>query len=96
MRELGPGAAELHAEAGRRARAAGIARLFTLGPLSAEAAAAFGEGAERFETHAQLADALVRSLASGVRCLVKGSRGSAMDVVMRAVLDATGEVDDAA
>ncbi len=96
MRELGPGAADLHAEAGCRAREAGINRLFTLGPLSAEAARAFGDGAVAFETHAALTAALLRELRPGVRCLVKGSRGSAMDLVVRAVLDAIGEVDDAA
>src|SRR5690606_7357171 len=43
MRELGSDAVALHAQAGRRAKAAGISRLFTLGPLSAAAAEAFGE-----------------------------------------------------
>jgi UDP-N-acetylmuramoyl-tripeptide--D-alanyl-D-alanine ligase len=96
MRELGPDAPALHAEAGRRAREAGITRLFALGPLSAEAAAAFGDGGMTFASHAALAEALGRALQPGVRCLVKGSRGSAMDVVVGAVLQATGEVDDAA
>ena len=36
MRELGEDAAAMHAEVGRRAKAAGIARLFALGPLSAQ------------------------------------------------------------
>ncbi len=44
MRELGPDAEALHAQAGIRARAAGLKRLYALGPLSAAAAAAFGEG----------------------------------------------------
>ncbi len=39
MRELGDDADGMHAEAGRRARSAGIARLFTLGPLSARRSA---------------------------------------------------------
>jgi len=88
MRELGPDAAVLHAEAGRRAKAAGIAQLYALGPLSAQAAQAFGADAMVFGSHAALADALRADLAAaaGVRCLVKGSRGSAMDRVVSAVL----------
>jgi UDP-N-acetylmuramoyl-tripeptide--D-alanyl-D-alanine ligase len=86
MRELGADAEALHAEAGRRARAAGIARLFTLGPLSEAAARAFGAGAEHFQSHAALADALRAALAPQVRVLVKGSRGSAMDRVVAALL----------
>jgi len=95
MRELGPDAAVLHAEAGRRARAAGIARLYALGPLSAQAAQAFGADAMVFESHAALADALRADLAAaaGVRCLVKGSRGSAMDRVVSAVLADPGLAD---
>ena len=95
MRELGPEGEALHADAGRKARAASIARLYTLGALSASAALAFGEGARSFETHKDLADALRLDLSQianpqDVRCLVKGSRGSAMDRIVTALLS-TGE-----
>jgi UDP-N-acetylmuramoyl-tripeptide--D-alanyl-D-alanine ligase len=96
MRELGLDAEALHAEAGRRAKAAGIARLFTLGPLSAAAAQAFGTGAMHFETHDALADALRDAMTADVRVLVKGSRGSAMDKVVRALLPPTGDATHAA
>jgi UDP-N-acetylmuramoyl-tripeptide--D-alanyl-D-alanine ligase len=86
MRELGADAIALHADAGRRARAAGITRLYTLGPLSQAATAAFGDGAHHFDTHKILADALRADLHAGVRCLVKGSRGSAMDKIVTALL----------
>ena len=86
MRELGPEGASLHAQAGERARAAGLARLYTLGPLSAAAARAFGADARHFDTHEALANALRTDLAPGVRVLVKGSRGSAMDRIVAALL----------
>ena len=86
MRELGADETALHAQAGERAKAAGIARLFTLGGLSAHAAQAFGDGAREFETHEALADALAAELRPGVRVLVKGSRGSAMDRIVKALL----------
>ena len=94
MRELGLDEVELHAEVGRRAKAAGIARLYALGALSAHAAEAFGEGAARFDSHEALADALKQDMREGVRVLVKGSRGSAMDRVVAALRQ--GEDADAA
>ena len=101
MRELGADEAELHAQAGYRAKAAGVSRLFALGELSAHAATAFGAGGALFDSHAALADALAASLRPGVRVLVKGSRGSAMDRIVKALLqrDATdngGDTTDAA
>ncbi|QNN71596.1 UDP-N-acetylmuramoyl-tripeptide--D-alanyl-D-alanine ligase [Thermomonas carbonis] len=86
MRELGAEEIALHAQAGQQAKAAGIARLFALGELSAHAAQAFGDGALEFETHAALVDALLAGLRPGVRVLVKGSRGSAMDRIVMALL----------
>src|SRR5699024_1694428 len=62
MGELGADAQALHAGAGKRARDAGIARLYALGQLGEAAVAAFGEGAAHFDTHAALVDALRRDL----------------------------------
>jgi len=86
MRELGADAEGLHADMGRRAKQAGIARLYTLGPLSEHAARAFGEGAQHFASHDALATALAAQLRDGVRVLVKGSRGSAMDRIVTTLL----------
>lgn len=88
MRELGADAQALHETAGRRAKEAGIARLYALGSLSAAAAAAFGEGARTFATHETLAAALRADLHGAARVLVKGSRGSAMDRVVKLLIDA--------
>ena len=104
MRELGEDAVALHAEVGRRAKASGIARLYALGALSAATAEAFGEGATHFEDHAALAATLRTDIAaratSGdggaqpLRVLVKGSRGSAMDRIVKDILaDSAGGGD---
>ncbi|NYF21289.1 UDP-N-acetylmuramoyl-tripeptide--D-alanyl-D-alanine ligase [Xanthomonas sp. JAI131] len=68
MRELGDGAEALHASGGRRARDAGLTRLYALGPLSAVAAQAFGENGRVFDSHAALIAALRADLrAAGSR-----------------------------
>ena len=101
MRELGDDAELLHAEAGRRAKAAGVARLYALGALSARAADGFGDGARVFGSHDALAQALAQDLheragaTPAVRVLVKGSRGSAMDRVVKALLPQGGTTDAA-
>ncbi len=97
MKELGEGAEALHAEIGAQARRAGIARLWTVGELSAAASRAFGDGARHFDQLAMLTESLAAALASagpGLRCLVKGSRSSAMDKVLAALLAADREGDD--
>lgn len=92
MRELGADEAALHAQAGAQAKAAGIRRLHALGPLSAHAAQAFGGDARHHASHEALAAALVAELQErddaqpGLRVLVKGSRGSAMDRIVRVLL----------
>jgi UDP-N-acetylmuramoyl-tripeptide--D-alanyl-D-alanine ligase len=101
MRELGGGARHLHAEIGDAAREAGIRRLFTVGELSEAASRAFGPGARHYESQEALIDALRHELlapadASGLRCLVKGSRGSRMDRIVTALLPGAGEASHAA
>jgi UDP-N-acetylmuramoyl-tripeptide--D-alanyl-D-alanine ligase len=95
MLELGVDAAELHAQAGRQARQAGFCRLFAVGPLAASAAAAFGVGGSSHANQAELFDALCAKLrlpvtgTGGARLLlVKGSRSSAMDRVVDALMGA--------
>jgi UDP-N-acetylmuramoyl-tripeptide--D-alanyl-D-alanine ligase len=65
--------------------------LWTVGELAREASANFGAGARHFANQGDLIAALRRELHTGVHCLVKGSRSSAMDKVVAAVLAAQGE-----
>ena len=105
MRELGADGRAMHLHAGQHAKAVGIAHLFALGPLSAATVEGFGDGARHFSSHAELAEALIAHLRSGMRVLVKGSRGSAMDRIVEQLLQhdaanarlakARGEIDAA-
>jgi len=96
MKELGEGAGAMHAEIGDRARRAGLRRLWTVGPLAAEAARAFGDGAAHFDDQAALLAALgpaLRAAPAGTRCVVKGSRSSEMDKVVAALIAGDREGD---
>ncbi len=86
MKELGETAAQLHADIGAQARRAGLRKVWTVGELAREASRAFGDGARHFDSQAALVAALAGELHAGVRCLVKGSRSSAMDKVVDALL----------
>ncbi len=85
MGELGGEAESLHFEAGRRARERGIQRLWTVGPLSAAASEAFGEGARHFDAVEDLSRELGKALHAHVNCLVKGSRAAGMERVVEAL-----------
>ena len=85
MGELGGDGARWHAEAGRQCRAAGVKRLFALGPLAAEAAAGFGEGARSFTDCDSLIRAVETDLTQQVAMLVKGSRRMGMERVVAAL-----------
>lgn len=82
MAELGADAAKLHYEAGVVAKSLGIQRLFAFGDLAAEAAKAFGEGAEAHSELEALTLALRAGLNKDIALLVKGSRSSRMERVV--------------
>ncbi|MGH9749030.1 MAG: glutamate ligase domain-containing protein, partial [Candidatus Polarisedimenticolia bacterium] len=94
MLELGPAAKRAHAAIGRRARAARLGLLVTAGPLARHAhdAARGARGLERrhFEDAGQAAVFVTGALRPGDLVLVKGSRGTRMETVVRAVLAARG------
>lgn len=83
MGELGRDAAAMHAQIGEFARAAGVARMFTLGELSAHATTAFGAGARHFTRIEDLLAEIENTLAPDVTMLVKGSRFMQMERVIK-------------
>ena len=85
MGELGPSAAELHAEVGAFARSQGIDGLFALGADSAAAVQAFGEGARHFVDAEVLLEAARAEVAGGATLLVKGSRFMRMERITDAL-----------
>ena len=87
MAELGGESAALHARVGQAARTQGIARVYAVGRLAAQAAEAFGEGARVYADQAALIAALRHDLQPGVCALVKGSHSSHMENVVAALLD---------
>ncbi|MGH8121521.1 MAG: UDP-N-acetylmuramoyl-tripeptide--D-alanyl-D-alanine ligase [Rudaea sp.] len=93
MRELGAQAGQLHAQIGELAKRSGIARLFAVGELARASVDAFGIGAQHFADQDTLTAALAREAHAGVNVLVKGSRGSAMDRIVRSLLDAANGTD---
>lgn len=82
MKELGPDAKSIHAEAGKSIRNAGIDYLFTYGELSANTSQAFGEGAYHFNEQEKLVNALKPLLYNTTTILIKGSRSMRMEKVI--------------
>lgn len=89
--ELGETAPALHAEVGVFAREQHVDVLLALGTLSAEAVAAFGEGALHFDSIEALNAHLDAHLPAGATVLVKGSRFMRMERVVDHLLAAEQE-----
>ncbi|MBZ0221853.1 MAG: UDP-N-acetylmuramoyl-tripeptide--D-alanyl-D-alanine ligase [Dokdonella sp.] len=90
MAELGPDAQRLHGEVGALAKRGGINKLLAVGTLSRAAVESFGAGAQHFSSQSDLIAHLRGELHAGVIALIKGSRSSAMDKVVRELLGASG------
>ncbi|MDH5637121.1 MAG: UDP-N-acetylmuramoyl-tripeptide--D-alanyl-D-alanine ligase [Nitrospinota bacterium] len=91
MLEMGKAAEKAHAAVARQAKAAGVERIFTYGPLAAitamEAKKVGLVGVER-KSHEALALAVTNVLKPGDVALVKGSRGMRMDKVAELIRQA--------
>jgi UDP-N-acetylmuramoyl-tripeptide--D-alanyl-D-alanine ligase len=85
MRELGEGAAALHADIGEFARECGVARLLAVGDEARHAVEAFGAGASWFRGVEDLISTLREELAPDVTVLVKGSRSNRLERVAEAL-----------
>ncbi|PUA28953.1 MAG: UDP-N-acetylmuramoylalanyl-D-glutamate--2,6-diaminopimelate ligase [Cellvibrio sp. 79] len=91
LAELGPDAVRLHAELGDYARSKQLPYIFTLGNLSQNASQHFGAGAQHFVDRADLVAHLRTIARADMTLLIKGSRSSKMDLVVRALCDSAGD-----
>ena len=89
MAELGDSALDIHRRVGELARRVGVERLYAVGPMSAAAVEAFGNGALHFDNHATLAEALRAELGPQTTVLVKGSRVMQMERVVADITEGT-------
>jgi UDP-N-acetylmuramoyl-tripeptide--D-alanyl-D-alanine ligase len=85
MGELGLDAYRLHREVGEYARKQQISRLLVVGPGCEGYADGFGPEAEIYLTHSDAVDAIVSNKQPSATVLVKGSRSSAMDLVVEGI-----------
>lgn len=79
MGELGNKSEEMHEEAGRLARRAGVSRMLTFGVLSRFASEFFGEGGEHFTDQQALLNTVNSEWKGEGAVLVKGSRSMQME-----------------
>jgi UDP-N-acetylmuramoyl-tripeptide--D-alanyl-D-alanine ligase len=89
--ELGEHAAELHAELGAYAREKNINFFYSFGVLSENACHRFGEGAIHYTDRNLLVKALKKQATATTTFLIKGSRSSKMDLVVRQLCDFSGD-----
>ncbi len=85
MGEVGVQGPAFHQEAGAYARTSGIDALYTLGDLAADAARAFGAGAQHYSRIEELLVDVERGLDAHTTVLVKGSRFMQMERVVRSL-----------
>lgn len=91
LAELGPDAVRLHGELGDYARTKKLPYIFTLGNLSENASQHFGKGAQHFTDRASLVAHLKTIARADMTLLIKGSRSSKMDLVVRELCDSVGD-----
>jgi UDP-N-acetylmuramoyl-tripeptide--D-alanyl-D-alanine ligase len=87
MGELGETETQLHKEAGELAKQAGVDKLFAIGQLSINAVQSFGSGALHFDSHDELANALLNCIDKESTVLIKGSRSMQMERVVNTLTE---------
>ncbi len=90
MAELGESAEDSHREVGSYAHECGIDELWTVGRASRLAAEAYGAGARHFTSHEELINHARAQLTRDTTVLIKGSRSSQMDQVVRQLTEGGG------
>jgi len=90
MLELGAGELAHHEELGRRAAAAGVGLLVTVGERARAAGAAFAGEVHAAGNAAQAAELVPPLIAAGDTILIKGSRGVGLELVTERLLAAKG------
>ena len=88
MAELGLESDKLHREIGQACADLGVERVFAIGSHAETVVHAFGAGGEAHQRVDALVERLAALLAPDVTCLVKGSRSSHMERVIRRLEDA--------
>lgn len=88
--ELGQWAEEGHSQVGDYAKGK-VDALYAVGPMMAHAVKAFGQNARHFTNQADLIDAVRAEQATNTTILIKGSRSAAMENVVAALCDSSGE-----
>ena len=88
--ELGEDSEQLHFEMGETLKNYGVKRLFAVGELTKQTAAAFGENAQHFASQADLLAELELQLTGNETLLIKGSRSQRMENVTTALVEPTG------
>ncbi len=86
MGELGAWSQQHHQNVGEAAKAHGIDVLMTCGMQSKTTALAFGVGGKHYESQRDLLDDLLHQLNEKTTVLVKGSRSSAMEHIVHALV----------
>lgn len=86
MAELGDYAEEMHRQIGITAKELGIKKVFTCGTLSRWTAEAFGGDAHHFIDQSSLITTLMDAVKPNVTILIKGSRSSRMENVVKALI----------
>lgn len=89
--ELGNYSAQFHEKLGQQARAAGIERVFAIGPETQKTIKTFGKGGQHFERQADLIKAVKNYIDNDVIVLIKGSRNQRMDQVVDALAEQISE-----
>ncbi|PHS43519.1 MAG: UDP-N-acetylmuramoylalanyl-D-glutamyl-2, 6-diaminopimelate--D-alanyl-D-alanine ligase [Marinobacter sp.] len=90
MAELGQDSLGLHREIGEFARSRGIERLIAVGPGCEGYVEGFGDAAEVCASHDDAVRRLFEGPAESQTVLVKGSRSSAMDLVVEGIQEKVG------